>query len=248
MGFTFGAKSQINISTVNPVVLSHTTIANTKLLVIGIMTKTTVVRTGGSPTYNGVTMTQVGSTMIGSAECTAELWYLSAPSIGTYNVSVPNTGVLIITVIASSYVDATVTGAALDQYNSTNVSVANPSLSVTTGFNGEAIVDVFGSGLNALAHTPNQTLLYQKDEGVWCSNAQYALQASAGLITFTWTCAIDDVAFIVGAFKGTTGPSTGFNKLQYATEPPTTGAFNKLKYVSEPPVPAAWNKLAYAGE
>ena len=247
MGFTFGAKSQINISTANPVVLSHTTVVNTKLLVIGIMTKTIIDRAGTAPTYNGVTMTRVAA-VIGAAECTSELWYLSNPAIGTYNVSVPNPDALIITVIASSYVNAAVTGAALDQYNSTNVSVANPSLSVTTGFADEVIVDVFGSGLNALAHTPNKTLLYQKDEGVWCSNAQYELKAIAGLTTFTWTCAIDDVAFIVGAFKGITGTPTGFNKLQYSTEPPTTGAWNKLKYVSEPPVPAAWNKLAYTGE
>jgi len=43
-------------------------------------------------------------------------------------------------------------------------------------------------------------------------------------------------------------PAAGFRKLQYTSEPPTTGAFNQLKYVSEPPVPGAWNKLAYEGE
>lgn len=43
-------------------------------------------------------------------------------------------------------------------------------------------------------------------------------------------------------------PLTGFRKLQYFTEPPTTGAFNKLKFASEPPVPGAWNKLLYEGE
>jgi hypothetical protein len=53
---------------------------------------------------------------------------------------------------------------------------------------------------------------------------------------------------IVGAFKEVAVGGPGFRKLQYSTEPPTTGAFNKLKYISEPPVPAAWNKLAYAGE
>jgi hypothetical protein len=47
-------------------------------------------------------------------------------------------------------------------------------------------------------------------------------------------------------FKGLI-PST-FNKLQYFTEPPVTGAFNKLRFASEPPVPSAWNKLLYEGE
>jgi len=43
-------------------------------------------------------------------------------------------------------------------------------------------------------------------------------------------------------------PVTGWRKLQYLSEPPTTGAFNKLKYASEPPVSGAWNKLLYEGE
>lgn len=41
---------------------------------------------------------------------------------------------------------------------------------------------------------------------------------------------------------------TGFRKLQYFTEPPTSDAFNKLRFASEPPVGGAWNKLLYEGE
>jgi hypothetical protein len=287
------------------------------------MTKTTTVREDVAPTYNGVAMTRVEQ-IVGSAECTAELWYLSNPSIGTYNVSIPNASALIITVIASSYVDATVTGAILDVYNSTNFTMANPSLAVTTGFAGEAIVDVFGSGYTSPATANNQTLLYKKDEGVWSSHAQYALQASAGLITFNWTITSDDVAFIVGAFRGVSAVtpksfgdsgggsdafvnpyrampfsetghggesfgipfkvlpfgdvghgaeafntpfrtmgfadvghgvdvfvlevSTGWRKLKYFSEPPTSGMFNKLRFASEPPVVGAWNKLLFYGE
>jgi hypothetical protein len=44
------------------------------------------------------------------------------------------------------------------------------------------------------------------------------------------------------------GPITGWRKLQYLAEPPTTGAFNKLRCASEPPVSGAWNKLLYDGE
>ena len=43
----------------------------------------------------------------------------------------------------------------------------------------------------------------------------------------------------------TTGPTPGWKKVTYSTEPPTTGAFNKVAYESEPPVPAAWNKIKY---
>jgi hypothetical protein len=44
------------------------------------------------------------------------------------------------------------------------------------------------------------------------------------------------------------GPITGWRKLQYLTEPPTTGSFNKLRFASEPPVSGAFNKLLYDGE
>ena len=202
MAFTFGASSKVNAQRGNPILLSHTTVANTKLLVVGIITKTTTARTGGVPTFNGVAMVQVGSTIIGKAECTSELWYLSNPSIGTYNVSVPNSGAATVTVIASSYVDASVNGATLDVYNSTNVTGANPALLITTTENGEAIVDVFGSGYFKVATANSHTLLYQTDEGVWTTYAQYALQASAGAITLSWTQSSDDVAFIVAGFKG----------------------------------------------
>jgi len=46
----------------------------------------------------------------------------------------------------------------------------------------------------------------------------------------------------------TAAPAAGFKKLQYYSEPPSSGAWNKLKYASEPPVAGAWNKLLYEGE
>ena len=211
----FGAKSEVNSSTANPVVLSHTTVANTKLLVVGIMTSTTTKRTGGAPTFNGVAMTQVGSTIVGAAECTAELWYLSNPSIGTYNVSVPNSGATTVTVIASSYVNASASGAILDNSWSTNTTTANPSLTAVGVANG-VCVNVFGSGYTSPATANSQTLLYKTDEGAWSSHAQYALTPTSGNYVFSWTIASDDVAFIVGAFKPATG-NLGINVSQSIT-------------------------------
>ena len=43
-------------------------------------------------------------------------------------------------------------------------------------------------------------------------------------------------------------PTTGWRKLQYFSEPPTSGNFNKLRYASEPPVSGAFNKVLYDGE
>jgi len=44
------------------------------------------------------------------------------------------------------------------------------------------------------------------------------------------------------------GPITGWRKLQYFSEPPTSGMFNKLRFASEPPVSGAFNKVLYDGE
>ena len=58
-----------------------------------------------------------------------------------------------------------------------------------------------------------------------------------------------DYFWFSGYFKPTAaGPTPGWNKLQYLTEPPTAGAFNKLKFASEPPIAGAWNKILYSTE
>jgi hypothetical protein len=41
------------------------------------------------------------------------------------------------------------------------------------------------------------------------------------------------------------GLTPGWNKLAYASEPPTPGAWNKVAYDSEPPTTGVWNKLKY---
>jgi hypothetical protein len=246
MAHTFDAKNRVT-GTANPLLVSHTCGSGATLLVLSLVVKGNVVRTGGAPSYNGATMSVVESLVI-ATETNCEMWYLVNPSIGTYNVSIPNSGGLTLYAITSSYKAQAGYTSALDVSNSNTGVSANPSLSVTTTVGGDVIVDTLGDGYNNKPTANNQTLLYSTDDGLYSDNAQYALQANAGLITFTWTVASDDWCMIVGAFKEVTVGGPGFRKLQYSTEPPTTGAFNKLKYVSEPPVPTAWNKLAYAGE
>jgi hypothetical protein len=246
MTHTFDAKKRVT-GTANPLLVSHTCGSGATLLVLSLVVKADAPRTGGAPSYNGVAMTQVMWTMI-ATETNCEMWYLVNPSIGTYNVSIPNSGGLTLYAITSSYKAQAGYTSAFDVANgdAPELPSANPSISVTTTVNGDVVVDTLGDGYNNKPTANNQTLLYSTDDGLYSDNAQYALQANAGLITFTWTVASDDWCMIVGAFKEVA--LAGFRKLQYSTEPPTTGAFNKLKYVSEPPVPTAWNKLAYAGE
>jgi len=65
-------------------------------------------------------------------------------------------------------------------------------------------------------------------------------------VTWTTTTLSDFMFEVWGNPAG--GPITGWRKLQYYTEPPSTGAFNQLKFASEPPVSGAFNKLLYEGE
>ena len=246
MAHTFDAKKRVT-GTANPLLVPHTCGSGATLLVLSLVVKTTTQRTGGNPSYNGVAMTKVDLTRVAGEE-NCEMWYLADPSIGTYNVSIPNVGALTLHAITSSYKAQSGYTSTLDVNAGGNGVSANPSRQVTTTADGDAIVDTMGDGLNTAPTANNQTLLYSTDDGLYSDNAQYALQTSAGLITFSWTVASDDWCMILGAFKEVATGGPGWRKLQYLTEPPTTGTFNKLKFAVEPPVSGAFNKLLYDGE
>jgi hypothetical protein len=185
----------------NPQTLSYTCGSGTTLLVLGIVTAGATARTGGAPTYDGVAMTQVDSTQT-ATETNVEMWYLADPSTGAaYDISVPNSNTLTLYLIASSYKAASGYTSTLDVSNGTTGSAADPSLSVDTNADGDVVVDVLGHGYHKIPTGNNQTLLYSTDDGAYTDSAQYALQASAGLITLSWTANADDWAMIVGAFK-----------------------------------------------
>jgi hypothetical protein len=200
MALTFDTKAQ-GISNSNPVVLSYTCGANAKVLVVGLAIQDEMQEGGwGTPTYNGIAMTQAAVTRQAVSEVTVEMWYLINPPTGAaYNISVPNDPGYYIRIIASSYnSDLNV---ALDVTGGWVGSTANPSKSVTTTVDGDAVVDIMANSYNSAETERNQTLLYATDEGTWNSAAQYALQATAGLITFSHTIAAADWGLIIAAFK-----------------------------------------------
>jgi len=73
----------------NPVNLTIAVGAGSKLLVVCIKSVQSVYRTYGVPTFNGVAMTQAGSY---SGSYYSEIWYLVNPSVGSYQLSIPNSG------------------------------------------------------------------------------------------------------------------------------------------------------------
>lgn len=105
---------------------------------------------------------------------------------------------------------------------------------------------------NALAR---YILVHESEDATNTDNKEYNGYTVSVLTSGTGTVQLyagedtTDYFWFAGYFKPTAaGPTPGWNKLQYLTEPPTGGAFNKLKFASEPPIAGAWNKILYSTE
>ena len=200
MAHTFDTKNRTT-GAANPINIAYTAGQGTTLLVVGIVVAGGVQRAGGAPTFSGVAMTQVDSTRV-ATETNCELWYLTNPNVSAGTIlSIPNTGTLTCHVITSSYKASPGKTSILDISTGNIGAGANPSLSVTTTANGCTIVDILGHGDNNIPTGNNQILLFSTDNGGYTDNAQYALQAAAGLISMSWTVPADDWCMVVGAFR-----------------------------------------------
>jgi hypothetical protein len=195
MAHTFDTKTQINGST-NPFTLSYTCGTGTTLLVLSISSVASV-RSGGSPTYNGITMTPI-YTGITNGNYYLDMYYLVNPSTGSaYQISIPNTDSDFLVIVASSYKAQSGYTSALDVATyKANQSSTNPTDTVTTTVNGDVIVQDVTDSQSTSAN--NYILLYSN---YGANDYQYALQASYGSITLSWTCVTGTWADITAAFK-----------------------------------------------
>lgn len=210
--YTFDTSAQSARQTSNPATLSYTAGTGTTVLVV-MLAHTQASRTGGAPTYNGVAMSQVGGEVLNAQEVGAEMWYLIDPPTGAaYTISVPNTGSGSIRIYAASFKAQSGYTSTLDVSTTGNTDGSNPSLTLTTTTDGDAVVDILSDGNTSVPTARSHTLINNADEGAWVNEAQYALQSTAGNITLSHTIANDDVAMIAAAFKEvakTTTLSTG---------------------------------------
>src|SRR5512139_653080 len=156
-------------ATTNPRTVSVTIQTGDAVLILGIAGATTTTRTGGAPTRGAQTFTQISTTQVGSAECTAELWCIVDPTVGSADISVPNSGALSLALMAHVF---TGSGALLFNSNQTNASAQNPSLTINSVPAGGACVDVFASGYKDVA-TASDTGIYAEDPGAYTYHAQY---------------------------------------------------------------------------
>ena len=204
MAHTFDTSGITAGATSNPVVLSYTPGVGATVLVLCICIESVVARGGGAPTFNGVAMLQAGTTQVtNSTVGSTEIWYMLNPPTGApLNISVPNSGILAMTIIGSTYKAAAGFTSKLDAVNgvsSTGVGSANPTVSVVTTVNGDAIVSAVIHSGGAL--TQGQTLLFTGVGVVNKYGSEYALQSSLGSITMGWTATTGRWATNVASFS-----------------------------------------------
>ncbi len=208
MAHTFGTSVRIpstSTSTDNPVSGSYTSPSGATVLCVMLKYAGSTARAGGSPTYNSVALTQADSQRYGSTgpEASCEIWYLLAPPIGAYTVSVPNTDGLAMWVVAATGKAGTGYGSALDTSNGAGAVGTNPTASVTTAGDGDIIFGVVANGSQKWEPTAwTGTQLYDTDDGAHGGGAQYYLQTTHGAFAVTWTYGTsEDYGVCVAAFK-----------------------------------------------
>jgi hypothetical protein len=191
-------------STAHPLTSNFTCGSGATVLVVMLIYAGAVDRAGGAPTYNGIALTQVDVPRRGvtSPECTAEMWYLLDPSIGTFSVSIPNTGGLAMKAFVASAKSDT-DASFLHGSVGAGTTGINPTASGTTTRDGCVIFAVVANGATTWAPSARAGVqIADVDLGTWGGGAQYLLQATAGTQAMSWTFATsEDYGLVVGAFK-----------------------------------------------
>lgn len=204
MAHTLGTSATITAGTTNPKTLAYTCPAGATVLVLAFAVAGAVDRAGGTPTYNGITLTHGDMTRkyATSPEASAELWFLYAPPTGaSYNISIPNTGGksiwgAVITFKAQAGYE-TIT----DDDNGGTGNTANPSLSITPTVAGDAMVEVLAHGNSSVPTGRTHTSLVTQDWGQYVAAIQYGLIAGTGAVAMGFTIAADDWGMRMTAFK-----------------------------------------------
>jgi len=213
-------------TTANPITGSFACGVNAEALVVMIFYAGNAQRTGGSPTFNSVGMTQVESTA-GVTEVLCEMWYLLAPpTSGSYTVSIPNTNSTPRTAWVNMVSINAPSGNTI-QKNASGRAVSgsgdNPTVNMVTTVSGFFAVACVATGDNSFDPTAQRgTEIYNDDPSTYGSASQYLSGSASGSVAMYWTEATaDDYGAIAVAFEEVTGvPSL---VVQNATQAQTAG-------------------------
>lgn len=148
-------------------------------------------RTGGSPSFAGLTMTQANTTQKAAAspECGAELWYLLNPPVGAAACVIPNAGALTIFYTLATGKARAGGHSAFDVAGGNNGTSTNPSPGgVTTTEDGDIGFAIVASGAQTWGPSARAgTLIADTDDGSHGGGEQYHLQSTKGAIDLNWT-------------------------------------------------------------
>lgn len=164
---------------------------------------------GGTPTYNGTALTQASTTTyyVTSPETNIEMWYLINPSIGTYNVSIPNNGSLDVSLITSRFSPALGASVAfIDAQSNTGVSTAPGSATHSDYHYEDLMVAMFASGSDSTAtYCTGTQLIVQQDRGTYIAGAayrQFSFMTIPTAYSISWgNLTNEDWAVVSGVFR-----------------------------------------------
>lgn len=197
MAHTIGTLGAHTSSAANPATQSVTVAPAETLLVLLLKTAGATDRAGGAPTFNGVAMLQAGTTQKAAAspECGAELWYYPGqPPVGTFTLSIPNTGTATLFWRACAASAPAGGGSRFSAASGGNATGTNPTSTLSLGEPACICFAIVASGAQTWASTArNGTLIGDHDDGAHGTGYQYVLNvASPGTQQMGWTFATSD--------------------------------------------------------
>jgi hypothetical protein len=166
-------------------------------LVLKLWVLSATSRAGGAPTYNGVTMSQAGSTQkaASSPEISVEIWYLTGASAAVAaTASIPNSGGLTIHYTFCTGKAGSGKTSAYDNAVGSNNTSTNPSCGAFTMAANSIGFALAGTGLQTpgtftASHTALEAVF---DAGATGGASQYHINNAGGSVTFSWTANSDD--------------------------------------------------------
>lgn len=154
--------------------------------------------------FNGVALTRVSTGTTNSA-MRSEQWYLKAPPVGTYTMSVTVTGNTDAIKLAASTFDGYDQTSPLDNNSSATASAGDPSASVTT-LTANALVVATLSRFSTTAATSNRTKVYNDSVTSVLGASSFQLATATGSYSDTYTgSAAQDWAMTIASYKPVSG-------------------------------------------
>lgn len=213
MAHTFGKSTVRTSSAANPITsAAFSIVVGETVLVLLLKVNGATDRTGGAPSFAGLTMTQANITQKAAAspEASCELWYLLNPPIGSWTVNIPNTSALTIFYTLATGKAKPGGKSAFDAAAGANGTSTNPAPgSITTSEDGCIGFAVVASGATTWTPTAQAgTVIANTDDGAHGGGEQYHLQPSAGAINLGWTFGTSDDWGAVCAYFKEVPPNT----------------------------------------